>query len=106
MIGVSVSDIIKILDQVPIWKTLRELPKRVADLEEKVKALEAEKAAGPPKPTIPEARICPLCGGAMKVLRESADPTFGRIGMKVHHMRCEICGNEAERRWKAGSGYR
>jgi hypothetical protein len=40
MIPISVSDILKILDQIPIWKALRELPKRVTELETRLKAHE------------------------------------------------------------------
>lgn len=40
MIPISVSDVVKILEQIPIWKMLRDLPKRVIDLEARLKALE------------------------------------------------------------------
>jgi hypothetical protein len=81
MIGVSVSDILKILDQVPVWKTLTALPKRLRDLEERMAALEATppKKAGEP---------CPLCDEPMKVTAVEEDPIFGVMGMKVHTLTC------------------
>lgn len=39
---ISVSDILKILDQVPIWKTVKELPKRIDALEAENKELRAQ----------------------------------------------------------------
>jgi hypothetical protein len=35
MIGFSVGDIVKLLEQIPVWKALVTLPKRVKELEEK-----------------------------------------------------------------------
>lgn len=36
-----VADIIKLLEKIPIWRTLTSLPRRLAELEQKVAALEA-----------------------------------------------------------------
>ena len=38
----SVSDILSLLDKIPIWKTLKELPDRVTKLEEEVVILKAK----------------------------------------------------------------
>ena len=32
-------------------------------------------------------------------------PTFGFGGMKVHHMKCPECDNEANRTFEPGKGY-
>lgn len=58
MIGVSVSDIIKLLEQVPGWKAVVGLPKRLAELEARVKALET--GSGAPKAL--GATDCAKCG--------------------------------------------
>jgi hypothetical protein len=100
MIGISVSDIIKLLEQVPGWKAVVGLPKRLAELEARVKALEEAKGAAKPNP-----RDCPICGARMTVVSETDHPTLGPVGVKVHAMRCDGCGNTASRNYSAGSGY-
>lgn len=39
----SFSDLIAILDKIPIWKTIKVLPEKFQDLEKRVEALEAKK---------------------------------------------------------------
>lgn len=102
MIPISVSDILKILDQIPVWKTLRELPKRVTELEQKVAALEEAAAKGKAAPT---GRECPLCGTDMKVVQERPHRSFAFAGLKTHVLECPACGNKAERDFKPGQGY-
>lgn len=106
MIPFSVSDLIKLLDELPIWRAVAGLPKRLAELERKVTELEAAVTSKPATPAIPEGRICPICGSEMKVLSEHAHPTFDFAGVKVHHMKCVSCGNEAHRDYNPGKGYR
>lgn len=91
MIGVSVSDILKVLDQVPGWKAVMGLPKRVKELEERVAALEARPAAKP-------AEACPLCDAAMKVTAVDEDPIFGVFGQQRHTLTCVGCGHSEERK--------
>ena len=102
MIPISVSDILKILDQIPIWKAVRELPKRVAELERRVAELEEGKAAPPVSP----ARICPICDATMKVVAEVAHPQFGFAGVKIHKLECPACGHKTERNFEPGKGYK
>jgi len=52
MIGMS--DLIAILDKIPIWKTLKDLPGKVESLENKIAELETKLKLAPP-PT------CPYC---------------------------------------------
>ena len=94
---ISVSDAIKILDQVPIWKQIRELPKRIAALEQRVAELES----GPKKPTGKE---CAMCGAQMRVTAEHPHRQFAFSGRKVHELECE-CGHKTERDFKPGLGY-
>ena len=102
MIPISVSDILKILDQIPIWKTLRELPKRMAEVESRLKALEER---GAQKAPAPSALACPLCGGEMKVTSESPHPEFDFAGLKVHAVECPTCGHKTQRDFQPGKGY-
>jgi hypothetical protein len=78
------------------------LPKRVAELERKVQALEAASAA---KAAAPAGKECPICGATMKVLGEFPHPTFDFAGHKIHQMKCEQCGHESQRDFTPGKGY-
>ena len=102
MIGLSVSDIIKLLEQVPGWKAVAGLPKRLAELEARVKALES--GAGRPSQA-PGPRDCAKCGAVMRVTDERSDQTFGRHGVVVHVMACDNCGHTTERKYSARQGY-
>jgi hypothetical protein len=103
MIGVSVSDIIKLLEQVPGWKAVAGLPKRLAELEARVKVLETGCASAPSPP--PGAKDCPLCGAVMRVTAERPHVHFGPQGMKTHTMLCDGCGHTAERMYSPAKGY-
>ena len=94
---ISVSDALKILDQIPVWKQIRELPKRVTELEHRLAALEG-------KPKAPIGRECPICGSEMRVVAEHPHSTFGFAGLKVHDMQCE-CGHSTQRNFAPGKGY-
>lgn len=98
----SYSDIAKILEQIPIWKAVTGLPKRVAELERKVAALEA---VGSGKSVVPSGKECPICGATMTVVRETPHPHFDFAGRKVHHMLCAHCGQEVTRDFEPGKGY-
>jgi hypothetical protein len=87
MIPVSVSDIIKLLEQVPIWKRLIQIVKEVEDLKTRVAALEA--ARGKP----PGVATCPICGtGDLKVVSSRQDPTFGVFGVQERTLKCSTPG--------------
>jgi hypothetical protein len=77
---ISVSDILKILDQIPIWKKVSALPARIEALEKRVAELERAKP--------PATGICPLCQSPVRVEKEVDDPIFGPLGGKRHHLRC------------------
>jgi hypothetical protein len=92
---ISVSDILKILDQIPIWKALRALPARVDALEQRLQALEQKAIAPPKKPggiTIP----CPLCGEDMKLVKVTPHDTFGTFGVQQQEFHC-ACGHNEDR---------
>jgi hypothetical protein len=102
MIPISVSDVIKLLDEIPIWKAVAGLPKRIAELERKVAALETTASA---KAAAPTGKECPICGAAMKVVKETGHPQFGFAGVKSHHMVCGECGGQTVRSYEPGKGY-
>jgi hypothetical protein len=91
LIPVSVSDLLKILDQIPIWKSVASLPRRLAALEERIAALESAKPSLPAPATIDPAKTCPMCGSEMKVIAEHDHPTFHFAGVRLHHLTCPSC---------------
>jgi hypothetical protein len=102
MIPISVSDVIKLLDEIPIWKAVAGLPKRIAELERKVAALETTASA---KAAAPTGKECPLCGATMKVVSEYPDPQFGFGSLMFHQMVCGECGGQTTRAFQPGKGY-
>jgi hypothetical protein len=96
MIPITVSDALKVLENIPIWKQLRELPKRLTALEQRIAVLEQERVVS--------GKECPLCGAEMKVVAER-HPQFAFAGKKIHQMECS-CGNQADRIFKPGRGYK
>jgi len=104
---ISVSDILKILDNAPVWKTLKALPGQVKALEERVAALEKRlDAPGLARGGARDVALtCALCQGGMRVVAERADPTFGRFGIKTHHVVCDDCGHETDLRFDPAKGY-
>ena len=102
-IPVSVSDMLKLLDQVPLWKSLVALPKRVAALEEKLAALEA--SGRQPQRAGPRPDECPGCRVPLRLVSERRHPQFGPMGVKRHEMVCDACGTIVERDWSPERGY-
>lgn len=88
MIGLS--DITKLLEQWPTWKSLMTLPARVAALEARLAALEA---ANPGADRMP----CAFCGARLRVTGEAPHPQFGVFGQKVLTMHCDGCGRDTTR---------
>jgi hypothetical protein len=80
----GIGDALSILDHIPIWKRVKELPDKVAAIEKRLAALEA-------KPNLP---ICEACGegfmrrltGHFAVLNDAGH------GLKVY--KCDKCGFE------------
>ena len=100
---ISVTDILKLLEQIPIWKAMRELPKRVAELERRLDAMAAgQKAVEPP---VAPAKICPICEATMKVTQERPHPQFQFAGVKLHLLECPACGHKTDRMFDPAKGY-
>jgi hypothetical protein len=82
----GIGDALSLLDHIPIWKRVKELPDKMAAIEKRLAALEA-------KPQLP---ICEACGEGF--MRRQADaPLTGQFavfnaaggGLKVY--RCDKC---------------
>ena len=86
----------KILDQIPIWKTLSGLPKRLADMEERVMLLESQHQVPPAVPGEP----CASCG-ARSLRRTSrikaTSGPFAVFGRFNEVWTCSSCGVTEER---------
>jgi len=91
----SVSDILKLLDKAPIWRTLRETPARIAALEDRVAAL--EERGGKPAHIL----RCEICGEPAKVTAIRDHPIFGEVGKKIRTVTCET-GHEVDYDWMPG----
>jgi hypothetical protein len=92
---ISASDIVKLLDQIPVWKSLKALPARLAALEARVAALENT----PPQPE--HLLRCEICGKPAKVTNVRPHEVFDFAGRKVRTVTCEA-GHEIEYDWQPG----
>ena len=99
MIPFSVSDILKILDQIPIWKTVKELPAKVAALEERCATLERRLAAAEAEPARAPGEACKACGERQLRLknREKAGGIWADMGVYRETWSCGACGFTEER---------
>ncbi|PCI03443.1 MAG: hypothetical protein COB78_10825 [Hyphomicrobiales bacterium] len=92
----SVSDILKILDKVPIWKTLSELPRRVEALEQANKALLQKLEDQQKAPKIAPGKTCKACGqpASRRTSSSVSKGPFGDLGARDEIWTCSECGDE------------
>jgi C4-type Zn-finger protein len=86
----SISDLVKLLEQIPVWKKLNAMPAEIEALRRRVEMLEASGRR------TPGADECPKCHGlAYSLDRSEDDPMFGRMGVQRHYYSCKSCGYES-----------
>jgi hypothetical protein len=90
MIGTK--DILAILEKVPLWRRLNELPAKIEELERRIALLEKR----------PELPICEACGIGHKRLSSVSEPSghfaaFAGSGMQVERYKCDNCGFETQK---------
>ena len=87
----TVQDILKLLEQLPIWRSLRAMPERLDALEKRVAALEEELHRRP----APE--NCPLCRSEMKL---QLIETHWTGNVEFHEFACTSpgCGHKRQRK--------
>jgi DNA-directed RNA polymerase subunit M/transcription elongation factor TFIIS len=89
---VSVSDLLTLLDKVPVWKRIKELPDRIVKLESRVSELEGKLG----KPLSKDA--CPKCGERQFFVEHSR--TVGAVGLQERIYKCRACEFVEKRREK------
>src|ERR1700676_1875626 len=91
----AIGDITKILEKIPLWKRLGELPDQVDALQARVLALEEELRKRP------SLEKCPICGsGDLKITKVGPQPaSVGRLGVQERTIRCDNanCGHTEKR---------
>jgi hypothetical protein len=97
-----ISDLDKLLDKIPLWKRLQEIPKHFDELKAEfqelktyVASLEAEIRKRPP------AEQCPICKtGNLNVIHTRPHPTLGPVGVQERTVKCDnsSCGHTEKRR--------
>lgn len=96
---ISVSDILKLLDQLPIWKTIKSLPQRMDALEKENAELKQrldELSSAPKRAT---GELCKACGepAVRRVSSEPSSGPFGRLGARDEVWKCDSCGDTETR---------
>ena len=81
----TVSEILSLLDKIPIWKRLSSLPEKVDSLEKRLADLETKMAGGGEK--------CPRCGEySFAVVSSRPHPIYGDMGGIERTYECKACG--------------
>jgi hypothetical protein len=99
------SEITELLRRWDVWKRVEAAPQRIDELESRIAALERGLASLSNQPKLPQGRICPICHGELKVIKELEHPEFGFAGVKIHMMKCSKCDYAGERNFSPGKGY-
>ncbi len=81
-----IKDIVSLLDQIPIWKELKGLPKRIDELESKIANL--EKQLDKPKKKGIE---CKYCNGTNTEVTDIKPHQFMAEVMETRHFKCNEC---------------
>lgn len=92
MFSLSASDLLKLLEQLPVWKQLVGMSKEIEALKKRVELLEQLQQQAP------KADQCPKCRGLAYRLKETiADPTFAVLGVQRQVYECSSCGHTEHR---------
>ncbi|MGS1060560.1 hypothetical protein [Burkholderia glumae] len=93
MFSISSGDLLKLLEQLPVWKQMVGMSKEIEALRKRVELLEQSQQQ------IPKADQCPKCNGlAFKLDRTIPHPTFGMMGKQLRVYVCGTCGHTENRR--------
>lgn len=83
-------DINELLEKIPIWKRLIQLPDRIDEIEKRIKTIE-DKISG-------SGELCPYCQQpAGKLLEIKPHPVTGDLGVNVYYYECTNCHKKFDR---------
>ena len=84
---ISISDMLTLLDRIPLWGQLKALPNRVNELEKRIAELESKPSSND--------EICPKCKQkTFELISSQKDKTFGPLGVYERTYKCSSCGFE------------
>jgi hypothetical protein len=85
-----IEDLNALLEKIPIWKKLVQLPDRIDAIENRIKSLE-DKMSG-------SGELCPFCNQpANNLLEIKPHEIFGDAGLKIGVYKCNNCNKIFER---------
>jgi hypothetical protein len=90
----AIGDLVKLLDQIPIWRRINALPEQIEALQRRVQALEDEIKKRP------AGERCPICEeGRLKVAKVEKHFQLGDLGIQMRTMKCDnpTCAHTEER---------
>jgi len=108
-LAVTVSDISRILERVPVWRQLVTLPQRVSDLETRLAALTANEDVPPVVPMQTPARpsqyMCDSCFAPMNIIGEEKLDSLNVLGQAIHTLECSECARVTRKMFTPDDGY-
>lgn len=88
-----IKDLNELLEKIPVWKKLVQLPDRIDSLEKRIKSIE-DKMSG-------SGELCPFCKQpTLRLLEIKPHKIFGDAGLKVGFYKCDNCKEEVENEMK------
>lgn len=94
--AVSVLDISKILERVPVWRQLR----RTTDRDVDTLTLDGTSASTPDKRP-----LCDQCFGEMHIIEQEKLDRLDVFGQVIHTLECGECGHTTKKIYAAKEGY-
>lgn len=83
---ISVSDVLKVLESIPTWKQIKDLPARVDALEKRLAEFENRLKKGVDS-------LCPKCGEpSFELIESKPHPVMKDIGIIERTYTCSGCG--------------
>jgi transcription elongation factor Elf1 len=93
---ISISDILAILDKIPIWKKLKEMPSKIESLEKRIAELENK--------TLKPNEVCPRCHSEEYSVVSTYPIKEMLRTFNVRQYQCKVCDFKEEIRINA-SGF-
>jgi transposase-like protein len=89
----SLKDLNELLEKIPIWKKLIQLPEKLDSIEKRIKSIEDKMSS--------TGELCPYCKQpSLKLLEIKPHEMLGDVGLKVGYYKCDNCKKDYERELK------